>query len=1073
MLMPELKHTIPLLAAFCIGFSYDATAANSIRLSVDKVEIDEGGFTTFGVYLNQAPPEPVTVTVSEVAGGDPSNYASTVCRFWFYLGGTQYRTVDVALYDGQTPANVANFLDYVKGDHYNGTFIHRSDEGFVIQGGGYVSTADGFEHIPTFDPVVNEPSRSNVRGTIAFAKKGGQPDSATAEWFFSVGDNSANLDFQNGGFSAFGEVLGDGMEVIDEINGLPVFSTQGLTSVPYHDYDPQAQTYSLVQLPVVEVVTTREIIFDHSNWYLRQDVRLHSAPDEDNQDGQTVIRVSGDGFVDRFLTVTEKDNAVGIELEEDDMPVIPEGGEASFRFRLSARPHGDVEVNVSISGPDDDIQVIGPDTLSFTTENWDTYQAVTFSADADPDAADGEAVVSIAGSGVHTDQFFVREDDDDLLSVEIEGAGPHVVPEGGTASIRVRLTAQPVQEVTIHTEAVVRESDIRPVPVVRYNTPLGDFDVELFDREMPETTANFIQYVSSGRYRGMFFHSVAGELGIVESGLYRVVSGGYYAGVSTLPPIEAEPGFVNERGMLAMVPYVAEDQTVIDTRWFINLDDNSEGLTAYPAFGRVMDDGMTILDQLRDLPTFDLETHLDVNVGGALSAVPMYDWVPEDGPPSSSQVVGTGVYMHSPPSFNPLDWEEWKEVVLRCDHDADFEDGEVVFRLTPSGGVARLVTVREDDDDLGVLVDRSDLSVPEGGTEQVGVRLSRPPLSEISLTADIEPGGDPDLAVVDGQTLIFSPGQRSEWQYVTVGTAEDQDTANGLAWLVISQASGTDPVSNLPQIALSEADDDFILEVSSEAGGDVDPAGQFSVDSDDLPVLLTATPDPGMAVAEWVSDVPGLLDSFRHAQVRVVIAESATVKARFDTDEDGDAIPDGWERDRIAPHEDIFALLPGSDPDRDGRTTREEFLNNGEPLLYEMPVSPGWNCLGMGAGAREASRALRDRDFWRWCGKVYRMGTAFDPFQGCWVYADSPETVSIPVRAVDPPAEVDIEVGWNLVMIDRPELVGAIADVFGPTVGPVGWAWQNHTLQRTESIQLRVPVWIRARVSGRLTLGAK
>ena len=53
---------------------------------------------------------------------------------------TSQGTFDVLLDDAQTPLTVANFLQYVNGGLYNGTIIHRSEPGFVIQGGGFDST---------------------------------------------------------------------------------------------------------------------------------------------------------------------------------------------------------------------------------------------------------------------------------------------------------------------------------------------------------------------------------------------------------------------------------------------------------------------------------------------------------------------------------------------------------------------------------------------------------------------------------------------------------------------------------------------------------------------------------------------------------------------------------------------------------------------------------------------------------------------------------------------------------------------------------------------------------------------
>ena len=59
------------------------------------------------------------------------------------------------------------------------------------------------------------------------AKKSNQPDSATSQWFINLADNSENLDSQNGGFTVFARVIGNGMAIADAINQLPLLDADG------------------------------------------------------------------------------------------------------------------------------------------------------------------------------------------------------------------------------------------------------------------------------------------------------------------------------------------------------------------------------------------------------------------------------------------------------------------------------------------------------------------------------------------------------------------------------------------------------------------------------------------------------------------------------------------------------------------------------------------------------------------------------------------------------------------------------------------------------------------------------
>ena len=144
--------------------------------------------------------------------------------------------VNVVLFDKTTtgaPLTVNNFDSYVNNGSYTNTIIHRSIASFIIQGGGFTYNNSTLGTITSNAPVQNEYSaqRSNVRGTIAMAKAGSDPNSATNQWFFSLADNSTNLNNQNGGFTAFGQVAStDDLATIDAIAAVPNYNANSTTN---------------------------------------------------------------------------------------------------------------------------------------------------------------------------------------------------------------------------------------------------------------------------------------------------------------------------------------------------------------------------------------------------------------------------------------------------------------------------------------------------------------------------------------------------------------------------------------------------------------------------------------------------------------------------------------------------------------------------------------------------------------------------------------------------------------------------------------------------------------------------
>jgi cyclophilin family peptidyl-prolyl cis-trans isomerase len=143
---------------------------------------------------------------------------------------TSMGDVTLELDEVKAPVTVANFLSYVDDKFYDGTVFHRVIGNFMIQGGGF---EPGMRQKSTKAPIRNESPNglSNTRGSVAMARTN-DPDSATAQFYINVVDNSRGLDSAR--YCVFGKVV-SGMDVVDKIKGVTTGRKGGHADVPTQD----------------------------------------------------------------------------------------------------------------------------------------------------------------------------------------------------------------------------------------------------------------------------------------------------------------------------------------------------------------------------------------------------------------------------------------------------------------------------------------------------------------------------------------------------------------------------------------------------------------------------------------------------------------------------------------------------------------------------------------------------------------------------------------------------------------------------------------------------------------------
>lgn len=137
----------------------------------------------------------------------------------------------IELNEEKAPISAKNFAKYADEGHYDGTIFHRVIDGFMIQGGAFEPDMNQRQGT---DPIKNEWQNglSNKRGTLAMARLGNQPDSATNQFFINVADNGFLDEPRDGaGYAVFASVV-EGLDVIDEIKNVPTTNKAGHGDVP-------------------------------------------------------------------------------------------------------------------------------------------------------------------------------------------------------------------------------------------------------------------------------------------------------------------------------------------------------------------------------------------------------------------------------------------------------------------------------------------------------------------------------------------------------------------------------------------------------------------------------------------------------------------------------------------------------------------------------------------------------------------------------------------------------------------------------------------------------------------------
>ena len=472
------------------------------------------------------------------------------------------------------------------------------------------------------------------------------------------------------------------------------------------------------------------LTFTTTTWNTAQTVKVAAGEDNDDDNGTATFTHTatngGYGGVTATLTATEADNERGISLSTSTV-TMPEGGTATYTVMLNTQPSSAVTVTVAgTSGTDltvdtDPNTTGNQSTLTFTTSTWNTAQTVTVTAGPDNDDDNDTATLTHTATGggyggVARSLTVTVVDGDRGITLS---AASVTVPEGGEATYTVVLDSQPSADVTVR---IGRNSGGDPDLTVDTDpNTTGNQNTLTFTT----TTWNTAQTVKVSADEDNDALNGTADFG-------HFASGGGYDNVTQVALTATEAD--NERGIVL-----------------------SQARFSLPE-GKTWDYTVKLASQ----PDSDVTVAIAGNAGG-------------DGDLTVNK---------SSLTFTTGNWNTLQTVTVSAKEDDDALNGTATFTHTATGGgyagVTASLTVTEEDNERGLELSASSLSVPEGSFAKYTVRLASEPIGMVTVTITKIAISDPDLKVDtdlnttgNQTTLTFTRDNWKDEQSVTVTAAED------------------------------------------------------------------------------------------------------------------------------------------------------------------------------------------------------------------------------------------------------------------------------------------------------------
>ena len=906
---------------FMVTVTDDDTAG--LVLSATTLGVDEAGQNTYTVKLQTEPTVTVTVTVSsDDPGAATATVSGSTLRFTASNWETEQTVTVAGVDDGDSANETVTVTNTASGGEYEGVTasvrvtvddddkpgITFTPASLTVGEAGVGRYGVRLNAAPTADVTVaissSNPDVTVMPNSLAFTSSNWETEQTvdvTAAQDADAADGTANLTHRpSGGDYSAGEAKDFMVTVTDDDTAGLVLSatTLGVDEAGQNTYTVKLQTEPTVTVTVT--VTSddpgaAEVIFSPlrftaSNWDTEQTVTVAGVDDGDSANETVTVTNTASGG--EYAGVTA---SVWLFVDDDDKPgitftpaslTVGEAGVGRYGVRLNAAPTADVTVAISSSNPD---VTVMPNSLTFTSSNWETEQTVTVTAAEDADAADDTANLTHRPSGGdysagEAKDFMVTVTDDDTAGLVLS-ATTLGVDEAGQNTYTVKLQTEPTVTVTV----TVTSDDPGAAEVIF--SPLrftaSNWDTEqtvtvagVDDGDSANETVTVTNTASGGEYEGVTasvrvtvddddkpgitFTPASLTVGEAGVGRYGVRLNAAPTSDVTVAISSSNPDVTVMPNSLTFTSSNWETEQAVDVTAAEDADaaDDTANLRHRPSGGGYgSGQNKDLIVTVTDYDTARLmlsTTTLTVDEAGQNTYTVKLDTQPTTTVTVTVSSDDTDAATVSGPTlrFTTSNWDTEQTVTVRGVNDGDSDDETVTITNTASGGeyagVTASVTVTVDDDDTrGITFTPAARTIREGATGTYDVKLNTAPTADVTVAISSD---NPDVTV-NKSSLTFTTVNYARNQRVTVTAAQDADAADGTANLTHRPSGGDYSAGEAKDFMVTVTDDDTAGLVLSATTLGVDEAGQntYTVKLQTEPtVTVTVTvssDDPGAATA--------------------------------------------------------------------------------------------------------------------------------------------------------------------------------------------------------------------------------